>query len=160
VFSTLCQGYADDAHQYRGIFEYLFLSHKSRTDLADLAIELFEAHRQQEAKWARARLYRGPSERLPNMFRTSLPWLATGRVLTDLVERLPNKPKSKNEVERKLEEEANRLLDDYRREGEAHARFTGDDLRGTTAVFKDNQAARIVKKFERKFGDIHEEIQP
>jgi len=60
----------------------------------------------------------------------------------------------------KLEEEANRLLDDYRREGEAHARFTGDDLRGTTAVFKDNQAARIVKKFERKFGDIHEEIQP
>src|SRR5262245_18316835 len=91
VVSTLCQGHADNAYQYRGVFECLFRSdeaHKTREGLANLAVELIQAHRLQEAKWAQARLHRGPSERLPNMFRTSLPWLATGRVLTELIESL------------------------------------------------------------------------
>jgi hypothetical protein len=138
VFSTLCQGYADNAHQYRGVFEYLFLSHKcckELGELASLAVKLIEAHRQQEAKWAEARIYRGASERLPNMFRTSLPWLTTGRVLTDLVENPQQKAYSKKKTKEKLVKEANRLLEIYRQEGEVHARFPHDDSTGNSVFW-------------------------
>jgi hypothetical protein len=139
VFSTLCQGYADNAHQYRGIFEYLFmLSPKCPVaGPADLAIRLVGSHRLQEDKWAQARLCRGASERLPNMFRTSLPWLATGRALTDLVEKLPSrdyKEYSVESVRHQLKSEADGLLKVYRQEGEAHARYPDDGGSDTCSV--------------------------
>jgi hypothetical protein len=136
VFSTLCQGYADNAHQYRGVFECLFLSHKCRQDLGNLAVELIQAHRLQEAKWAQARLHRGPSERLPNMFRTSLPWLATGRALTELVESLAADAIGQDEMQDRLKKEEQRLLNDYRQEGEVHARNAANDL-AQKSVFGD-----------------------
>jgi GTPase SAR1 family protein len=146
VFSTLCQGYADNAHQYRGVFECLFLSYKCGGDLADLAVELVQAHRLQEAKWAQARIYRGSSERLPNMFRTSLPWLATGRVLTELIESPADNPVEQDEVQKKLRKAVESLLNDYRQEGEVHGRFVADDTLGKS-VFEDEvaHAATILK---------------
>jgi len=142
VFSTLCQGHADNAHQYRGVFESLFRRYNpkiSPAKLADLAMELLHEHRQQESHWARARLYRGPSERLPNMFRTSLPWLARGRVLTELVQS-GRSPKSESTVVELLKKKIDKeLLPDYRREAEVHARYKSDDL---NSIFGGEEALK------------------
>jgi hypothetical protein len=70
------------------------------------------------------------------MFRTSLPWLATGRALTELVENMAANAIEPAEVLDRLRKEEQGLLNDYRQEGEVHARNAANDL-AQKSVFRD-----------------------